>query len=172
MSARIIRDVPGVQCIVGIDPGLAGGVAFYFPSSPAQITAEDMPVAGGEVDVDTLVTRIKQMAPTFGVVEKVHSMPHDGHASAFKFGGAYMAARASLTALGVPTRLVSPQAWKAHFRLPPEKEAKKAKDQARSLAIQLWPGAGCFARVKDHGRADAALIARYGALLIKMEEAA
>lgn len=160
------------DCICGIDPGLGGGLAFFFPANPREIIAEDMPVAGHEVDVDTLVARLRQMAPTFAVVEKVHSQPNDGHQGAFRFGAAYMAARSSLTALGVPTRLVAPSSWKAHWHLPPEKDARKAKEQARALAIQLWPGVGCFSRVKDHNRADAALIARFGAVLLKAEEPA
>jgi crossover junction endodeoxyribonuclease RuvC len=38
-----------------------------------------------------------------------------------------------------------------------------AKDAARSEAIRRWPDkAAWFARVKDHGRAEAALIGRAG----------
>jgi crossover junction endodeoxyribonuclease RuvC len=36
------------------------------------------------------------------------------------------------------------------------------KDTARTRAIELWPShAQLFARKKDHGRAEAALIARW-----------
>ncbi len=43
--------------------------------------------------------------------------------------------------------------------------ADGAKDTARSEAIRRWPDkAGLFARVKDDGRADAALIAVAGLL--------
>jgi crossover junction endodeoxyribonuclease RuvC len=45
--------------------------------------------------------------------------------------------------------------------LPPGREG--VKDAARSEAIRCWPGkAGLFARVKDDGRAEAALIAVAG----------
>jgi len=46
---------------------------------------------------------------------------------------------------------------KTHFGLDADKE------KSRALAIRLWPGCGYFSRVKDHGRSEAALIARYGA---------
>ena len=34
-------------CILGIDPGASGALAFYFPDQPELIGAEDVPVAGG-----------------------------------------------------------------------------------------------------------------------------
>jgi hypothetical protein len=47
--------------------------------------------------------------------------------------------------------------WKRIVGIPPGKEG--AKDAARSEAIRRWPDkAAWFARVKDHGRAEAALI--------------
>jgi hypothetical protein len=47
------------RCILAIDPGLTGALAFYFPAQDA-ITAEDMPVAAGNVDAATLAARIAQ----------------------------------------------------------------------------------------------------------------
>jgi len=46
------------------------------------------------------------------------------------------------------------------------------KEKSRALAIQFWPGCGFFSRKKDHGRAEAALIARYGAETIATNFAA
>jgi crossover junction endodeoxyribonuclease RuvC len=37
-------------CILGIDPGLSCAIAFYFPGCPDLVAAEDMPVAGGEIN--------------------------------------------------------------------------------------------------------------------------
>jgi hypothetical protein len=39
-----------MQCVLGIDPDLSGAIAFYFPSTPDRVTAEDMPVVAGAVD--------------------------------------------------------------------------------------------------------------------------
>ena len=47
--------------------------------------------------------------------------------------------------------------WKRHYGLNSEKE------RARALALRLWPTSEHFGRKKDHGRAEAALLARYGA---------
>jgi hypothetical protein len=47
--------------------------------------------------------------------------------------------------------------------IPPGKDG--AKDLARSKAIAIWPGeAARFARVRDHGRAEACLIGVAGLL--------
>jgi hypothetical protein len=56
------------QCILGLDPGISGALAFYFPAHPELIAVEDAPVAGGEIDAATLARRIAQMAPTIAVI--------------------------------------------------------------------------------------------------------
>src|SRR4051812_49883008 len=50
-------------CILGIDPGLSGALGFYCSARPDQAAAEDMPVAGGEIDPVTLARRIAQRRP-------------------------------------------------------------------------------------------------------------
>jgi hypothetical protein len=35
------------SCIMGIDPGLSGAIAFYFPDAPGRCAVEDMPVVDG-----------------------------------------------------------------------------------------------------------------------------
>jgi crossover junction endodeoxyribonuclease RuvC len=35
------------RCILGIDPGISGAIAFYFPGVPSRVCAEDVPVAAG-----------------------------------------------------------------------------------------------------------------------------
>lgn len=147
-----------IECIMALDPGLSGAVAFYFPSHPERVSVEDMPVAGGDIDCVTLAGRVRQFNPDIAIVEAVHSMPRQGVSSTFKFGTGFGMIRGVLAALEVPTHLVTPAAWKKHFRLGADKE------QARALALRLFPVVGDrFARKKDDGRAEAALIARYGA---------
>ena len=145
-------------CILGVDPGASSGaISFYFPSQPEQISAEDVPVAGGEIDAATLARRINQLRPTVAVIEQVAAMPGQGVSSTFKFGAAYGIVRGVVTALEIPTHLITPRTWKRHFRLDADKE------KARALAIRLWPASRHFERKRDHGHAEAALLARYGA---------
>lgn len=95
-------------CICGIDPGLSGAIAFFFPIAPDHVATEDMPVVAGEVDAATLATRIIQMAPAFAVVERAASMPKQGVASTFKFGASYGAVRGVLAALRIRSHVVAP----------------------------------------------------------------
>jgi len=138
--------------IMGVDPGMYGGVAFAYDHD---VIALDIPLAGPDVDVDELVRVIRMYHPRYAVVERSGSMPKQGIASTFRYGVAVGCIRGAIIACGVPLELVAPVTWKKHFRIARDKEL------ARGLAIRLWPGTGFFARKKDHGRAEAALIARY-----------
>ena len=67
----------------------------------------------------------------------------------------------AMAALGLPVAFVTPPVWKRAVGIAPGKDG--AKDAARSEAIRRWPAhAGLFARVKDDGRAEAALIGAAG----------
>jgi len=63
----------------------------------------------------------------------------------------------ALAAHRIPVQYVTPSIWKKHFGL------SKEKGVSRGFAIQRFPEhAESFQRVKDDGRAEAALIALYG----------
>lgn len=148
-------------CIVAIDPGLTGAIAFFFPTLPDRVSVYDMPVVEGEVNIAGLASRIRQMAPTFAIIEQVGPMPRDGVRQAFSFGASYMAARAAVTLLEIPLGLVTPPKWKKHYRLPGGAEGKEA---SRALALRLFPACSdSFQLIKHHNRAEAALLARYAA---------
>jgi crossover junction endodeoxyribonuclease RuvC len=144
-------------CIMGVDPGLTGALSFYFQNQGA-ISAEDMPVVAGDIDAATLAARIAQLKPDVAIVELVGAMPRQGLSSTFKFGVGYGMVRGIITAAGVPMPLVTPAKWKRSYGLDADKE------KARAMALRLWPTrSDLFGRKKDHGRAEAALLARYGA---------
>jgi hypothetical protein len=146
-------DVRSDRIVMGVDPGVTGGLAFV---SNSMIEAFDIPVVAGEVDVDELVRIVRRFGPALAVVERAGAMPKQGVASTFKYGVAYGALRATLVACNVPTHLIAATKWKKAYLLDRDKE------KARALAIRFWPGCGLFARKKDHGRAEAALLAKYG----------
>jgi len=144
-------------CIIGVDPGISGAIAFYFPDAPDRVIAEDMPIVDGDIDAATLARRILQMAPTLAVVERVSARPGQGVVSMFKFGKAYGTVLGILATLEVPTHLVTPSMWKKHFRLSADKE------ESRALALRLFPATSQhFSRKRDHNRGEASLIAQYG----------
>ena len=80
---------------------------------------------------------------------------------AFAFGRSRGVIEGCPAAFAVPATLIAPAAWKRAVGIPPGKNG--AKDAARSQAIRRWPAkADLFARVKDDGRAEAALIGLAG----------
>jgi crossover junction endodeoxyribonuclease RuvC len=149
---------------VGIDPGLAGAVAV-IDRDGRLLEVADMPALsdGGKRRVDpaglvaVLMGAVGQIR--MATVERVHSMPKQGVASAFSFGASYGVVLGVLAALRVPYQLVTPQRWKREMMDGQGKE----KAASRMVARRLWPDhADLFARVKDDGRAEAALIAEWG----------
>lgn len=146
-----------MTAIIGIDPGASGAIAILHDAR--LITAFDMPQIDGRIS-PAGVARIAESVLAAGPeawVEDVHAMPKQGVSSSFKFGMAHGTILGVLGALEIPVHLVSPAKWKKHHGL------NKDKGASRRRATELWPlHTATFARVKDDGRAEAALIGLYG----------
>ena len=96
-------------------------------------------------------------------VELVNARPGEGAVGAFSFGRSRGLVEGVLAAFNVPLRFLTPPTWKRVLGLPTGRPG--TKDAARSEAIRRWPArAVLFGRVKDDGRAEAALIAVAGML--------
>lgn len=135
--------------IVGIDPGATGAIAMIQP----MVEVWDMPATPH--DLATLM-RTFDANTTRVYVEEVHSMPGQGVASTFKFGKGYGEIIGVLATLGLGYRAISPAVWKRAMGL-----QRAEKVDSRRKAQELYPMAP-LARVKDHGRAEALLIAEWG----------
>lgn len=155
--------------VMGVDPGIRGGIAFLlndpnrgtiFKNLPPQLHCYDIPTVGSEVDVEEVCRLIRQHEPKLAVIERAGAMPSQGVSSTFKYGVAYGMLRGALTACNLPHHLVAPTQWKKRFALDRDKE------KSRAMALRLWPGTNFFGRKLDHGRAEAALIAKYGVDLL------
>lgn len=153
--------------ILGIDPGASGALAF-FDMEQGKLTIVDMPVIeierGGkakrEISPHFVAAAIRDFKPNVAWIEKVGAMPGQGVSSMFQFGRGVGMIEGVLAGLSVPVNYVTPQAWQKAIGL------RGGKDGARLRAVELFPAyASQFARKKDDGRADAALIAWYGATL-------
>lgn len=140
---------------VGIDPGLHGAIALL--DGPGMLVAvHDMPTVDKLVSAQELNLLEGWRIGDFGtvVIEDVHSMPKQGVASSFNFGVSKGIVIGVFAASNRPIRYVSPGKWKRALSL------GASKDAARRRAQELWPEqAHLFSRVKDDGRAEAALIA-------------
>ena len=150
---------------LGIDPGLDGALA----SIASLVTLVDTPTltvagkGGGhrrEYNVHAMATSLCAFSGgrAFALVELVHAMPGQGVRSMFTMGRGLGVWEGLLAGLGIPFAFVTPQRWKKSLM----DGMGQDKDAARLTAIRLFPEvAGQFARKKDHGRADAILIAEY-----------
>lgn len=145
--------------ILGIDPGLSG--AFALLDDGALSLVDDLPTMGTktarQINGAQLAATLSPLPINVAVVELVGAMPGQGVSSMFRFGHAVGQVLGILQALKIPLVRVTPGVWKRSFGLGAEKDASRAR------AINLFPQHhASFARVKDDGRAEAALIALWG----------
>lgn len=159
-----------VPCIVGCDPGATGGLAFLTDGGDL-LHVQDMPmveIAGKKrVSAPLLVAVLRQWAPRMAVIELVGAMPGQGVSSMFAFGYAAGVLECACAASGAAVTFVTPPVWKRAMKV------TKDKGSSRMMAQRLWPAhAGDFARVRDDGRAEAALIGFYGRAQWQRDQAA
>jgi crossover junction endodeoxyribonuclease RuvC len=150
--------------VAGCDPGNSGAWALLSLDCDL-IAVEDMPVVDDGVkgrrtiNAPLLAALIRRWSPRAAFVELIGPRPTDAKVAAFSFGRCRGAIEGTLGALGVPVTMLTVPSWRRAVGLPPG----ASKDMARGEAIRRWPAhAGLFARVKDDGRAEAALIAVAG----------
>ncbi len=157
--------------IIGIDPGASGAIAA-FNMETGHLSVMDMPVMEvmrgktmkRELNAPLLAGIFSDLDANFKItavfLEKVGAMPGQGVSSMFQFGRGVGMVEGVLAALAIPVYYVTPQQWQKSTG------TRGGKDGSRLRAVELFPKyAPLFARKKDDGRADAALIAWHGATL-------
>ena len=158
--------------VLGIDPGLTGALALYWPTVSIECGLRwqiiDTPTKDdvSELDARELMTWVQRFTPEIAVIERARAMPSFGKGDrramgstgAFRYGGIYHSVIAVLECCGVKVVRVEPASWKKYFGL-----KGSDKEQSRSAALKLFPEAGSYLqRKKDQNRAEAILIASYG----------
>lgn len=150
---------------IGVDPGLSGAVAILADGRFVDVI--DMPTAGRgkagrqTVNSATLAAYLREHvsahpgATVLAAVEAVGSMPGQGVSSTFRFGESCGAVAGVLAALRIPVVRPAPAVWKRSFAL-----IGSEKDASRGAAIDRFPDAP-LSRKRDHGRAEALLIAAW-----------
>lgn len=158
--------------VIGIDPGLSGALCVLDSPYGADVdlfTVVDLPV--DEVKVGAKIKRklsaqlLRDMVESVTkgdyariFIEQVAAMPGQGVTSMFGFGRTFGVIEGVCAGLLLPVSYVQPKAWQKHCAV------RGGKDGSRARACEIFPQhAHLFSRVKDDGRADAALIAYYGA---------
>ncbi len=156
--------------VLGIDPGLKGGIASWDGSKPegqklccVEIPAHDVERGRGrELWIPELISLLDKFFMWTDVVyiEKVASRPKQGVASMFKFGKVYGTLLGIAYEAGKVVHEVPPKTWKKAYGLGSDKE------QSIRTAEVNFPGHehnfyGPRGGLRD-GVAEAALIAKYG----------
>ena len=147
---------------IGIDPGLTGALAFVRAGHV--LTCLDMPVetgAGNRRRVSAarlahlLREQVERHGPCVAALEAVAARPGQGVSSVFSFGRSLGVLEGVLAACAIPVAYYQPTAWKRALGL-----LGRPKDASLTRALELFPTAAPWLmRKKDHGRADAILLA-------------
>lgn len=143
--------------MLACDPGLKG--AFCLFDAGKIIWVKDMPVVRikgkSRLDFSGLRSFIPHWLHAF-VIEDVSGAPGQSAPSAFNFGYGVGYLVATAEARGVKVIKIRPAEWKPAMKVPADKKL------ARARATELFPDDACrWARVKDDGRAEAAMLALY-----------
>ena len=146
----------------GIDPGASGGFALIRGK---EVIYEPMPETPLEIKAALLRMFLDA---DYILLEKVHSSPQMGVASAFTFGKGYGGLELGLAFLEVPHNLVTPQTWQGGLGIPkatPHAPQSEHKEKLRATAQRIFPKLPIWDKPKTLGLqrsiCDALLIAHY-----------
>ncbi|KAJ3698119.1 hypothetical protein LUZ61_001824 [Rhynchospora tenuis] len=170
----IVGTGSGPEWIIGVDPDVAGALALLRPDqSPCGYSAEvfDAPYVNVMVgkrlrkrlDPRSIVKLLQSFDAPIGTkayIEQSRPFPQDGKQGWWSGGFTYGMWLGVLVASGFSVKPVSSVSWKNFFEL---SRASSTKDDSRKSASDMFPSlASMLTRKKDHGRAEALLIAAYG----------
>jgi crossover junction endodeoxyribonuclease RuvC len=164
--------------VVGIDPGSTGALAFLTLSAGLPVALECLDIPTLRIgrrthldayalarEIDARLTADDEPLAA-AIIEQAGVRPQNGRIGAATFWLGLGILRGILAAHFVPIETASPAGWKAALRV------AEGKDASRLRASAIFPSwAGQWSRAKDHGRAEAALIALYGANRLPVLEA-
>jgi hypothetical protein len=158
-----------MSLILGIDPGFTGALALYDSATSHLVAAIDMPLAHQSllngpqrptIDASMILCLIRpyQSEIVLAVLEKVSAMPGQGVSSMFRFGEGFGVIQGIIHALNIRLLMPPPAVWKSQMKVTADKKSSLAK-----VRKEFPEQAHIFARQKDNGRAEALLLAMFGA---------
>lgn len=158
---------------LGIDPGLSGACALLhndsmvtevFDTPTLEVIRNGRRRRDYQIAplISSLVLRVGNLISETGEVcaylESVNAFPGQGVTSMFSLGRGLGLWEGVLAALGIPYTKVLPQVWKREML---GGKSRQGKGASLLRAQQLFPSAD-LSRKRDHGRAEALLLAHYG----------
>lgn len=147
--------------VLGIDPGLQGALAWLSLDGEL-LDVADVPILDEgprrkSIDAAAMAALVRRHPVRQAVIEAVHARPTDSKVSAFTFGRNFGALEACVLAAGVPLLRVHPVTWRRAAGLAPG----APKEASIAAALRLVPS--CRERITRHDKADALLMAWWGA---------
>ena len=143
--------------IVGVDPGLGGGIACSAWVQKMPTLASGKSKSGKVLDEPAIRKLLVGAEHVF--IESVHSMPKQGVVSGFTFGTVFGILRGICVGLEIPYTLVEPRVWqKEMLKGVNRKNTKKA---SVIIAKRLFPKMAEDIGTHD-GKSDALLICEFG----------
>ncbi|XP_015958490.1 Holliday junction resolvase MOC1, chloroplastic isoform X1 [Arachis duranensis] len=167
-------DASNFKWVLGIDPDVSGAVALlktqhsHSDSAPQVFDSPFVKILVGKrtrrrLDAKSMVQLVRSFdAPvgTIAYIEQSLPCPQDGKQGWWSGGFGYGLWIGILVASGFSVVPVPSFTWKAKFELSGN---RSTKDDSRRVASTLFPSLeSLLSRKKDHGRAEALLIAAYG----------
>lgn len=153
---------------LGVDPGYTGGLALWDLERNVLVDVIKMPIftkklpngtVNRRIDGDVLRDYLALYADQIrsAVIEDVSSVTAQGVKSVFAFGYGAGQIHQACVDQRIPIFLVKPAVWKANLGLTSDKQLSLQK------ARVLFPTfAADFQKTSDDGKAEAALLAKYG----------
>ncbi|XP_073040559.1 Holliday junction resolvase MOC1, chloroplastic-like [Primulina eburnea] len=159
----------GSGLVVGVDPDLSGALAVLkHDNSPQVFDSPHLKVLIGKrvrkrLDAKSIIQLLQTIDAPIGTtayIEQSIPFPQDGKQGWWSGGFGYGLWIGILVASGFSVVPVPSFVWKNEFKLSGD---RSSKDDSRDLASTLFPSiSSLLKRKKDHGRAEALLIAAYG----------
>ncbi|KAJ7522397.1 hypothetical protein O6H91_18G009200 [Diphasiastrum complanatum] len=171
-SSNNVPDASSSELVIGVDPDVSGAMAVLKVVDSVVIAQVlDVPTVKVMIgkrmrrrhDTRSIVNIVNDLrAPqgSIAYVEQSLPFPKDGKQAWWSTGFGYGVWIGALVASGFSVVPIRPQAWKSAMGL---LGSEYSKDDSRLQAATLFPNLSSqLQRKKDHGRAEALLIAAFG----------
>lgn len=160
-----------MKAILGIDPGMEGGLALRWPN---EVLVELMPTAMGFVDIPSLRNWLAHYSDSIEIalLEVAGMRPGQATQSCFKFARGFGVIEGILSGLRIRYQLIPPKTWSREFEHGVTETADKSlrkrliKAKRKEIAGRLFPRVDlretARSRVPHEGMTDALLLAEWG----------
>jgi crossover junction endodeoxyribonuclease RuvC len=160
--------------LLALDPGVTGALAAYDTNS-GQLEIHDLPTTKrqikgkknlrtvlDEVEMVSLLALYAGMGYDVLFFEQIGGIPGQSAPAAFTLGHGVGVAIGAARALGLRVEPLPAATWKSALKVPSDKKAARTRaSQILPTHAHMWP------LVKHDGRAEAAMMAVYGEIVLR-----